>query len=346
MSEKPTREALAGKGAGEGDAAARVSLIIPTFRRLDMLERCLEGVWASQRSFDEVIVVARSKDDPQAWEWLSQQAAIQPQLVVVDVAVPGQVQAMNAGLSKVSGDFVAILDDDAIVQPDWLSRLMHHFQDPHVGGAGGRDRVHEKGSVLEGEASIAGVRNAFGILTGNHHIVVGKPREVDSLKGCNWILRKSAMGTLVFDERLLGSGAQVRNETWMCYNLANAGWKLVLDPQAQVDHYPAERADGARDVYSRQRCYTQTANTVAGDLAFEPSLQKLKYLAYSLAIGTRSCPGAYYLVHALARRPQALPGMLAGGWPGFVRGWHLARKFASNPPGAAGRPSDVFESRG
>lgn len=316
---------------------ARVTLLIPTFRRLDMLERCLVAAEASRRAFDEIVVVARSRDDAETWAWLSKQCAMNTRLIAVDVDIPGQVQAMNAGLASATGDFIAIIDDDALVHDDWLERLLTHLIDPSVGGAGGRDRVHMGGEVLQGHATIAGVRNGFGILTGNHHIVTGPARSVDSLKGCNWILRRTALGSLRFDDRLLGKGAQVRNETWMCYNILNGGWKLVLDPQAQVDHYPAPRPDGARESYTRARCHDQTANTVAGDLAFASGWQKLKYLGYSLAIGTRSCPGAYFVAHALARRPADLPTMLTGGWRGFLRGWGMARRFGANPPGEVGK---------
>lgn len=315
-----------------------VTLLIPTFRRLDMLQKCLIAVRASARRFDQVVAIARSKDDPEAWAWLMEQRRHYPELEVVDVAIPGQVQAMNAGLDVVRGDFVAILDDDALVAPDWLGRLLAHFGDPMVGGAGGRDFVHEGGGILPGAKPIAGVRNSFGILTGNHHLVVGPPRQVDSLKGCNWLLRRTALGSLRFEDRLLGRGAQVRNETWMCYNLTHAGWKLVLDPGACVDHYPGARADGDRAIYSRVRCHEQTANTVAVDLAFASPWQKAKYLAHSLVVGTRSCPGAYYLVHSVARRPDALPDMVKGGWSGFARGWRMAGTFAASPPGRAGTP--------
>lgn len=317
---------------------AKVTALIPTFRRLDMLQECLETIRASQRRFDEIVVVARPDDDPETWAWLAEQSPLYEGLVTVGVFAPGVVHAMNAGLARATGEFVAIFDDDVHVHPEWAGRVLAHFADPAVGAVGGRDRVYRNGQLIEGTCESAGVRNSFGILSGNHHLVVGPPRRVDGLKGCNWMLRRAAVGSLQFEDRLLGKGAQFRVETWMCYLIAHAGWQLVLDPAAQVNHYPAVRHDGARTSYSKKRCHEQAANTVASDLAFASAWQKAKYLGYSLAVGTRTCPGLYFFAHGLARRPTALPDTVFGGWAGFVQGWQMANTFGTSPPGRAGTP--------
>lgn len=333
---------------GRSDAVAnagspRISALVPTFRRLDMLQQCLASLWKLDHPFDEVVVVARPDEDPQTWAWLNEQQTQHDGLRLASVFEPGVVQAMNAGMEMATGDFLAIFDDDVRVNPDWTTRILAHFADPKVGAVGGRDRVHRGGRLVEGEVAQAGLRNTFGVLSGNHHLVVGLPRQVDSLKGCNWMLRRAAMGSLQFDTRLCGTGAQFRVETWMCFLLAHAGWTLVLDPGAQVDHFPAVRHDGARTLYSRKRCYEQAANTVASDLAFASAWQKAKYLGYALAVGTRTCPGLYFIAHTMVKRPKVLPTMIFGGWSGFARGWRMATGFGNSPPGRVGSRQSGLE---
>ncbi len=315
-----------------------VTALVPTFRRLDVLQRCLAAIVASARPFRQILVVTRPDEDPETFAWLSGQIGQIEGLEIVAVKVAGQVQAINAGLDAAQGDYIAVFDDDALPHSDWLDRMLAHFVDPQVGCAGGRDRVHQEGRVLEGLARAPGERTAFGILRGGHHLAEGPPRHVASIKGCNWILRASAKGTLLLDTRLFGKGAQIANETWYCENMAHAGWKIVFDPAAQVDHFPAERVDGARDDYSRVRCHDQTANVVSTDLAFASTWGKMKYLAYFVLVGRRYCPGFYYIAHALAKRPAVLPNMVLGGWSGFCDGWALARRFREEPPGHANPP--------
>lgn len=312
-----------------------VTAIVPTFRRLDILKQCLAAVAASERPFDQIVVVARPDADPDTCDWLATQSQKIAGLEIVPVNAPGVVHALNAGLDAARGEFIAIFDDDALPHGDWLDRILIHFSDPQVGCVGGRDLVHQNGQVATGTAHAPGQRTTFGILRGGHHLAEGPPRQVDSIKGCNWILRASAIGTLRLDARLFGKGAQVGNETWFCENLLHAGWKIMLDPSAMVDHFPAKRADGPRDVYSRTRCHDQAANTVALDLAFASGWRRAKYVAYFVLVGHRYCPGLYFVVHSLVKRPKVLHNMIIGGWSGFFDGLALARRFRNQPPGHA-----------
>ncbi|WP_420997514.1 glycosyltransferase family 2 protein [Cupriavidus sp. 30B13] len=323
-------------------AAPSVTLMIPTYRRLDMLQRCLHAASALAPAPAQWIVVCRGAADADTAAWLAHEAPRRyPRLRTVMVAEPGVVAAMNAGLPHVTGELLAILDDDALPRPDWLARLLPHFADPAVGGAGGRDVVYREEDGLPlplPEVPLAGYRDGWGRIVGNTHRVSGPPRAVETLKGCNWILRRTALGTARFDERLHGQGAQPGNEAWMCQVLRHAGWQLVLDPAAIVDHYPAARSDYGRQSFARQRCFEEACNITAISLAYAPPGMRLRLVLFQLLIGSRNCPGAYYLVHSLLKRPRCLPGQLLGGWGGFLAGCRLARTLRAQPPGRPGRP--------
>lgn len=314
-----------------------VTVIIPTFRRLDILQKCLEGTFLLERKPDQVMIVYRPEDDLVTAQWLTEVACQRyPGLELVPVFIPGVVAALNAGLVRAGSDIIAILDDDAIPRPDWLNHVLNHFLRPDVGAVGGRDVVHNHPPVEE--VTVAGVRDWWGNIIGNHHRVIGPPREVDVVKGCNWILRRAAIGSLRLDERLLGFGAQVANEQWFCLNLRRAGWKIILAPSAIVDHYPAMKPDYIRTEFSRKKCFESVCNRTASVLAFVPWRLRLRNLVFHLLVGTRECPGLYYSLHALLKRPHALPGIMLGGWAGFSKGWRMAKEFERNPPGYANIP--------
>lgn len=322
----------------------RVSAVVPTFRRLDTLRRCLTGLRISDQPFSEIIVIVRPREDPDTLLWLSAKLSLAPELKLITIDTPGQVAALNAGVEVATGAFIAFFDDDVLPSADWLRRMLKIMQDPHVAAAGGRDRLHERGVVIEGVAKHPGVRTWFGLLRGGHHLAYGPARVVDTIKGCNFLVRNAALGSLRFDTRLLGQGAQYRNESWLCTNLIRAGWRIVLSPEVEIDHFAADRADGPRKDYSAASCYTRTANTVSTDLAFASLWQKTKYLSYFIFVGQRYCPGAWYCLHALFRRPWALRAMLIGGWRGFAAGLKLAQQLRNAPPGVANRWSDTRNS--
>jgi GT2 family glycosyltransferase len=249
------------------------------------------------------------------------------------------VAAINQGLLMATGDIVVMLDDDIVVHPGWLARIIAHFDDDRVAAVGGRDIVYAAdGPSTLPRTATAGMPTWYGRYTGQHDQVEGPPRDVDVLKGCNWAIRRAAVGTLRFDDRLLGIGAQHGEDYWFNLNLRNAGWRVVLDPSAQVDHFPGFKVEAELGALSRKKCYEWTANQVAHNLAFASPGKRALYLLHSIFIGVRNCPGLYFILHTLAKRPRDLPGVCAGGWAGFVKGWGMAREFGKSPPGFPNPP--------
>ncbi|SAL33493.1 glycosyl transferase family protein [Caballeronia sordidicola] len=224
----------------------KITVLVPTYRRTSDLARCLDALARQQRAPDEVLVVCRGADEEtQAWLAIEKSRARLP-LVKVEVSQGGQVAALNAGLDAVTGDIVAITDDDAAPRPAWLQRIETHFADaPDVGGVGGRDWVHEHGETLDASEQDVGRWQFPGRAIGNHHLGVGAARDVDFLKGANMSYRVSAIrgGAIRFDTRLRGTGAQVNNDMAFASAVRRAGWRLVYDPAVEVDHYPAQRFD-------------------------------------------------------------------------------------------------------
>lgn len=310
-----------------------VSIVIPTLWRLDILQKSIAAVLKMDIQPIEILVTCRPKDDKETYEWLLNTSKEIEILKIVTIDIPGQVQAMNAAIPLARGDIVAILDDDALPRKDWLTEILKCYENVEVGAVGGRDVIHAHGKTFDTEKiQLAGVRTFWGTIIGNHHSVVGDEREVDVIKGCNLTFRKSAVGDLKFDDRLLGKGAQIGNDSWFSLCIKHLGYKIILNPQAIVDHFPAERADGARDTLSKQKCYEYTANHVAFTISNTNFLIKCKFIIFCLIVGNRFCPGILHIINSLLKRPNTLPTTIIGGWSGFFVGLKLAKEFEKNPP--------------
>lgn len=316
-----------------------VSVVVPTFKRLDHLKRCLDGVERMTVPSCEIIVPHRPDADPDTAAWLKAEAPAHPLWRLVELDRPGVVNALNAALKHVHGDIIAIFDDDTVARPDWLEKILHHFEVPDVGAVGGRDVIHKPGGPeLAPVNRNAGMREPWGGYYGSHHLVVGPAHDVVVLKGCDWAVRRSAIGTLRFDERLLGIGAQPANDYWFCKCLYLAGWRIVLDPDAVVDHYPGFNPDYRHSEWTRKKCYEVTSGGVALSTANMTTAEKAGYILFYIVWGRRNCPGLYFIAHSLAKRPRALPGMLIGGWSGFLDGLRRGSLFTKEPPGHANPP--------
>jgi glycosyltransferase involved in cell wall biosynthesis len=263
--------------------------IIPSYGRPDSLLRCLDGLLAGDRRPDEIIVIARDTDtDTQhaAEQWPGREPLA---FHLVLVTEPGQIAAMNAGLPHATGDVVTFPDDDCVPRPDWLRRIMAHYEDPQVGGVGGRDVVHLEGLPEPPTVTRVGMITWYGRIIGNHHCnVTGGPRPVMHLKGVSMSFRRELL--VPFDPSIRGPHI---NDTDISLAVYHTGHKLIFDPEAKVDHYPAARPDspGGRNLLDPRLAFLDAHDWLYLLLKYQPWYLRPLNALYVLLIGTRPRPG-------------------------------------------------------
>ena len=274
----------------------RFSVIVPTLRRPDDLRRCLGGLSAQSRPADEVVVVHRD-DDEETRRVLRDWGGRLPLRPAV-VGEPGLVAAMRCGLAAADGDLIALTDDDAVPRPAWLAQIERHFNNPAVGGVGGRDVIHTAAGVLEGTAQEVGRLRPSGKLVGNHHLDPSRVLDVDLLKGVNRAFRGDLLRRIGFDARLRGRGSQASNEVILSLAVRRQGYRLIFDPAVIVDHHPAERTGGdVRLTPTPGQARDAAFNEALGILEYLPSRgRRLAFLAWALAVGHRGYPGVVQAV--------------------------------------------------
>jgi GT2 family glycosyltransferase len=288
--------------------ALRVSVMVPSYRRPELLRRCLEGLAQQTRQADEVLVVRRESD-------LATAAVVrEAPLAVREVLVTGTggiLEALHAGCAAAAGDIVVFTDDDAVPRAGWLARLLHHYEDPDVGGVGGRDVTQPlDGSALR-PSSVVGRIGRWGKQHGHHHLGSGPAVDVEVLKGVNMSFRREA---LALPAGLRGQGAQVHNEVAICLWARAAGWRLRYDPAVLVDHYHGVRFDPDRRHRPAAAAIENEAyNLVVTLLSLRPELT-LRRAVYGLLVGDRATPGLVRTAAAASRRERevlrrALPSL-------------------------------------
>jgi len=306
-----------------------VSVVVPTYRRVGDLARCLAALDAQTRRPDQVVVIARADDRP-TLEWFANHADTHPGIRVqlAHVTVPGVVAAYNLGIESATGDIVCFTDDDAAPHADWVARIEAAFaRDRALGGIGGRDIVHERDAVLTGHKEAVGLVRWYGRAIGNHHIGCGAPRAVQVLKAVNMAFRRDAIGPVRFDQRLRGNGAQVHCEMAFCLDVVRRGWTLVYDPDLLVEHYPAVRGDeDQRHIFNATAFYNASFNLRLIMCEHLSSIGRWAFVAYVTLVGNRADPG---LVRALtlAAGGESITLALRKWWVGLRamhRAWHEA----------------------
>jgi GT2 family glycosyltransferase len=224
------------------DAPLSASVAVVTYERPAFVAHCIENLMAQTRAPVEIIVVDSSTSDETARLVRDRFPA-----VAYEVCPAGRgatATARNISYRMASGDVLAFIDDDAFAEPDWLEKLLPLFEDPTVGGVGGRQIRKQPGELVEGVDAI-GLLRKDGTLTGNFAADPGRTLDVDHLLGANMAFRRSVI------EGLGGirdgyAGTCIREETDLCLRVGRAGYRLVYTPDAVVEHVAAPYAKGKR----------------------------------------------------------------------------------------------------
>jgi GT2 family glycosyltransferase len=146
-------------------AGALTSVVIVSYQALERTRRCLEALRAAREPAHpiEILAVDNGSTDGSA-EFL----ATQPDVVLIRHEQNlGAPRARNLALPHARGEWIAFLDNDAVVTPGWLSRLRWHADaDPRVGcvcpvsdrAAHGQQIPYEGGGDLAALAAFADQR--------------------------------------------------------------------------------------------------------------------------------------------------------------------------------------------
>jgi GT2 family glycosyltransferase len=100
-------------------AAAQVAAVIPTWNRRDLLSTLLQNLDAQVRKFQAIIVVDNGSVDDSAD--LARRAGAKVLRLGQNL---GFASAVNRGLAEVEAEWVAILNNDVTLEPDWLAKLL------------------------------------------------------------------------------------------------------------------------------------------------------------------------------------------------------------------------------
>lgn len=109
-----------------------VSIIIPTWRNSQVLRQCLQSLEEVDYPYDkiEVILVTRNEIS------LKAELHLTVRILQVDKEY-NHAQMRNEAVRICKGEILAFIDDDVIVNPDWLRNGLRYFLLPQIGGIGG-----------------------------------------------------------------------------------------------------------------------------------------------------------------------------------------------------------------
>ncbi len=215
-------------------AAVEISVIVVNWNRRELLRACLASLLRQIGPAPEIIVVDNGSDDGSAELVVAAFPGIR---LIRNRENRGFCAANNQGIQAAEGRLIALLNNDAEAEPDWLQELARMFKGrPEVGMSASkilvhsnRRRIDKAGHLIWPDGQNRG-RGSGAWDCGQFD------QEEDILwpDGCAAMYRKTMLDEIGgFDEDFFAYG----DDAELGLRARIAGWRCVYNPKAVVLHH-------------------------------------------------------------------------------------------------------------
>ena len=215
--------------------ASHVSILIVTFKRDDLLARCLETIRENCGGAPQVVVVDNGAGESASAERI---VAEHPGAVYVRAEKNlGYSGGSNLGLPFCTGAFILLLNNDTEIGEDPIPSLLAYMDaHPEVATVQGRMTLPRLGGVLEACGTYL---TPFGVQLHNYLCQPDPgnltPAAVFAIKGACQMLRRDAIqkvGGFLFHDHFVS----YYEDTDLCHRLWLAGYEVHFVPSPPVAH--------------------------------------------------------------------------------------------------------------
>ncbi len=210
-----------------------VTIIVVTINNLNLLRNCLSSLYVQDYGEIEIIVVDNGSEE----DVRGMLAEEFPEVRIVRLNKNyGFAGGNNRGIEIAQGKYIALINNDAVAAPQWISSLVVTAEyDTRIGAVasviidGNRPEVLDSygvGITLDGMSRQA--------MRGMPVPNLTKPKEVLTFSGCACLLRMEALREVgLFDDDFFA----YCEDTDLGLRLRWSGWKIVVAPGAYVHHF-------------------------------------------------------------------------------------------------------------
>ena len=220
----------------------RLSIVIPTRDRPELLRDCLGTIQRQDIAADSVQVVVVDDGSMQSLEPVVAGAGGEIPIRCVRQVPGGLNAARNRGIAETSGDAIAFLDDDTLLCPQWARTVLETFEASACAAVAGRVQLgFEDGGA---PAWLAGTQREYlaEFDLGTEPLWLDRgPVPV----GANCAVRRTEfdrVGLFIDGLDRIGSSLVSNGDTEFFRRLRRRGGRICYEPAAAVIHrVPAER---------------------------------------------------------------------------------------------------------
>lgn len=232
-----------------------VSVILVNYNTAHLLEECFDCLF---RSLGPIQIQVILVDNASADDSLSRLAGMTEKVTVVsNNKNVGFGRANNQALPLITGRYVLLLNTDAFVAPDTLTKTLTWMDENPESGVLGVKLTEREGGLQPSCRYFPTPLNVFLNRTGLHRFLPwvrgidnmswdhASVRECDWVPGCYYLIRRETLDMVdLFDPRFFMYYEEVDH----CRRVKAAGWKVLFYPHTSVVHIGGESAKTTGEV--------------------------------------------------------------------------------------------------
>ncbi len=233
-----------------------VSAIVVNWNGKEVIEDCLDSLLNQSWENIEIIVVDNGSED----ESLSFIKANYGERVVIvcNNENEGFSRGCNIGIAKSKGEFIALLNNDAVADSKWIEELLSSFGgEPETGMAASKILVYGQNNIIDNVGHLL-YRDGINRGKGRGELDSGQyDNEKECLfpSGCALMYRRAMLDEIgLFDEDFFAYG----DDTDLGLRGRLCGWEAVFNSQAIVYH----RYSFSTGAYSSEKFFLVERNRI------------------------------------------------------------------------------------
>lgn len=211
----------------------KISAIIITYNRIELLKRCIQSLYVQFEGKDHEIIIIVNGSDEDTVNYLKTEKAIS--FHQIESCTPGE--ARNFGTKKSNGDYFLFLDDDVLVPENYIAKSEDFIERTSPDVLGGPDSPYPGSTNFEIAISLTLTSPLATATTRFRHISDKKESLVEGNEAklilCNLFVKSSLFTEegFKFDSRFFRN-----EENVLLGQIANANKKIVFSPNLFVYH--------------------------------------------------------------------------------------------------------------
>jgi len=234
----------------------KISALIATCNRPQHLKNCLQALLNNSRPPDEIIVIDQS--DTSASEEITENMEGSTTVIRYErLNRRGKSLALNRALELCSGEYLALTDDDVMVDGHWIETFLRLREEhPDIEAFCGRMLPEQEGADNNEYLNLVLDTNTKRIDRTRNPIHPG-------FVGANNFIARSALVRAGGYHDYFGPGGifKSNNDGELCYRLIRSGTEILYDPRLVVFHSSWRQG---RDIQKLKRNYAFGLGAFAG----------------------------------------------------------------------------------